>query len=132
MDDAIEHPDGDRNNTAHCQNRHQRRWGIASSSCAGSARSCSTCASRLRARSCHIAVTADTVVVRGERRGRLAGEHADHQVPRADIEAAAQLGLHGASLHVGTLGRRLSDLQQPGYTLAILRALETETTPPTR
>jgi hypothetical protein len=38
--------------------------------------------------------------------------------------------LHGASLHVGTLGRRLSDLQQPGYTLAILRALEADDTPP--
>ncbi len=79
-----------------------------------------------------IAVTADTVVVRGERRGRLAGKHADHEIPRADMAAAAQLGLRGAALHIGTLSRRLSDLQKPGYTLAILRALEAETTPPMR
>ena len=79
-----------------------------------------------------IAVTADTVVVRGERRVRLAGQHADHQIPPADIAAAAQLGLHGAALHIGILDRRLRDLQQPGYTLAILRALEAADTSPAR
>ncbi len=51
---------------------------------------------------------------------------------RCDLRVAAQLGLHGAALHIGTLDRRLRDLQQPGYTLAILRALEAETTPPIR
>jgi len=43
---------------------------------------------------------------------------------RADIEAAAQLGLHGAALQLFTLRQQLSELPQPGYVLAILRALD--------
>jgi hypothetical protein len=77
-----------------------------------------------------IAIDATTVFVRAERRGRLAGKHADHQVPRADIEAAARLDLHGEALQSRTLRRHLRELQLPGYTLAILRALEADDTPP--
>lgn len=76
-------------------------------------------------RSIHVlAADADTVVVRAVRRGRQPGDHAGHQVPRTDIEAAARLGLHGAALQLFSLRQQLGELRQPGYVLAILRALE--------
>lgn len=82
-------------------------------------------------RSIHVlAVDADTVVVRGIRRGRQSGEHAGHPVPRADIEAAARLGLHGTALQLFTLRQQLSELPQQGYVLAILRALVLTDIPP--
>jgi hypothetical protein len=77
-----------------------------------------------------LAVDADTVVLQGIRRGRLPGDHAGHQVSRADIEAAARLGLHGTALQLFTLRQQLSELPQPGYILAILRALEPADIPP--
>ena len=77
-----------------------------------------------------LAIDADTVVLQGIRGGRLPGDHAGHPVSRADIEASARLGLHGPALQLSTLRQRLSELPQPGYVIAILRALEPEDIPP--